>query len=107
MEIFTKFGRFSSLAGYHRQINGIAMASKLSPGLANIYCLLMGKMVIKHHQINGNILFYQRYVDDIIAICKINTKQQILQEMNQFANDLKFTEVSMENNELIFLDTCL
>jgi len=58
MEILTKFSSFSSLAGYHRQINGIAMGSKLSPGLANIYCSLMEKMVIKQHQINGNILFY-------------------------------------------------
>ena len=69
MEILTKYSSFSTLAGYFRQINGIAMGSKLSPGLADIYCSLMEQQVIKPHQINGNIKFNLRYVDDIIAIC--------------------------------------
>jgi len=83
------------------------MGSKLSPGLADIYCSLMEQQVIKPHQINGNIIFYFRYVDDIIAVCLKNTKEQIRSQMNKFATDLKFTEVVMTNKEITFLDTCL
>ena len=107
MDILTKFSSFSSLAGFYRQVNGISMGSKLSPGLATIFCYLMEKKVIKNHQKNGNILFYRRYVDDIIAVCKINTKNFILREMNKFSIDLEFTEQIMINNEISILDTSL
>ena len=107
IDILTKFSSFSTLTGYFKQINGISMGSKLSPGLANIYCSIMENEIIKNFEKSNIIFFYKRYVDDVFIVCLKNKKNIILQKMNEFATDLKFTEETMLDNELVFLDMCI
>jgi hypothetical protein len=46
-----------------------------------------------------------RYVDDIFCIVKKGTKSTLLEKLNKFDKNLKFTMNSMENSKIIFLDT--
>ena len=46
-----------------------------------------------------------RYVDDIFCIVKKGTKNTLLEKLNKFDKNLAFTINSMENSEIIFLDT--
>ena len=46
-----------------------------------------------------------RYVDDIFCIVKKGTKKTLLEKLNKFDKNLKFTMNSMENSKIIFLDT--
>ena len=79
------------------------MGNSLSPILANIYCHLMEKDVIAP-KYGNDVVFYCRYVDDVMAIIKTNALNKIFHEMNNFDNNLKFTLETM-NPTLPFLDT--
>ena len=80
------------------------MGSRLSPGLANIFCHMMEKQIIEKY-LNNEIAMYKRYVDDIFCIIKKGEAERILNEMNNFNPSLKFTIEKMVKNKLIFLDT--
>ena len=56
---------------------------------------------------NGNIKYFKRYVDDTILLCKKGKRQAIFEEMNNFCQNINFTEELMNNNELKFLDTII
>ena len=82
------------------------MGSPLGPTLANLF---MG-----HHerhwleefaQLNGNILFYRRYVDDIFAVFESETDaMNFLEFLNKQHPCIKFTYESNVDNRLPFLD---
>ena len=100
-----KYSAFSSLNGFFRQISGVSMGSKLSPILANIFMNIMEQTIIKKHQMNGNIITYMRYVDDIYAVILKGSRDNILKDMHTFDPNIKFTTEMMENQEISFLDT--
>ena len=103
-----KYNCFNTLSGFYRQKSGLSMGSKLSPLLSNIYCNLMEQEIIKKHQQNGNIIAYHRYVDDIYLIILKGSKNEIIQDMNNYDPlFLNFTLEEIENNKLVFLDTSI
>ena len=91
---------------YYDQIDGVAMGSPLGPTLANLF---MG-----HHerhwleefaQINGNILFYRRYVDDIFAVFESESDaMNFLEFLNKQHPCIKFTCEPNVDSQLPFLD---
>ena len=81
------------------------MGGKLSPAIANIFCHMFEKQIIEEQIINGTILEYYRYVDDILVILKKNNKIGLLQKLNNFDRNLGFTMENLDNNRLNFLDT--
>mgnify|MGYP002831391982 CR=1 FL=1 len=83
------------------------MGSRLSPGMSNIYCHILEQDIIERHIKNGNIIYYKRYVDDCILIVKRGSESQILKDMNEFDECLKFTYEDMTENELPYLDTII
>ena len=83
------------------------MGSRLSPILSDIFCHMMEEKIILKLLENGDILHYNRYVDDCILIIKKGSEEHIQKEMNSFDFFLKFTFEKMVNNELPFLDTCI
>ena len=103
--ICTKYNSFQTLNGFYRQIQGCSMGSKLSPSLANIFCDLFETEIIDPEIENGTLKCYFRYVDDMVCIIRKNHKDILLEKLNKFNPNLKFTMNSMENNELIYLDT--
>ncbi|UYV76510.1 hypothetical protein LAZ67_14000870 [Cordylochernes scorpioides] len=52
----------------------------------------------------NDILIWSRYIDDVFAIIKINTFNDILNTLNNLYQDLDFTSETETNNSLAFLD---
>ena len=100
-----KFSSFSTVSGYYKQIQGLSMGSRLSPILADLFVNLMEESIITKHINNGNLVFYSRYVDDILVIYKKGMENTVLSDMNRFDHFLNFTIEKMTNNSLPFLDT--
>jgi hypothetical protein len=88
---------------YYRQREGLAMGSPLSPLMADIF---MDNFENKYLVHDRNILYYYRYVDDIL-ICWTGTKRQLdilFNKINNIHHKIKF-KLELENNDCInFLD---
>lgn len=88
---------------YYRQKEGLAMGSPLSPLMADIF---MDNFESENVVKDPNILFYYRYVDDII-ICWTGTLRQIdvfVNKLNSVHSKIKFKLELEENKSLNFLD---
>ena len=91
---------------YYDQIDGVTMGSPLGPTLANLF---MGhherRWLDEFAELNGNILFYRRYVDDIFAVFDSESDAMIfLDFLNKQHPCIKFTYESNIDNFLPFLD---
>ena len=103
--VLLKFSAFSTINGYYRQNEGLAMGSKLSPALSNIFLHMLESTIIQKFLDQKIVLFYTRYVDDWLLIVRKRSKNNILEKMNSFDPLLKFTVDEMRDNKLIYLDT--
>lgn len=85
------------------QIKGTAMGAPFSPAYANLVLHLWEKPIIEKYK--HSILFYGRYIDDIIIIIKNeeNELQRLKEELNNRHPNIKLTW-SDSNNSITFLD---
>ena len=58
------------------------MGSKLSPIISNIFLSILEEKFIDENIIQGNILGYKRYVDDVFLV--VNQKKQYFPKNKQF-----------------------
>jgi hypothetical protein len=82
------------------------MGSPISIIVAEIFLQCFENLLIKHHSENRSLIYYNRYVDDILIIYDKTTIQhhQILQQANTIHNNLTFNH-TLENNGIInFID---
>lgn len=86
----------------YEQISGLPMGAPLSAVIANLVLEDLELKCIK--ECGTSIYFYQRYVDDILAIVPENKFQTILETFNQYNENIKFTIEEEINNEITFLD---
>ena len=85
--------------GIYRQIDGVAMGSAVGPLLANIF------MSAYDNQIGRFSKFYFRYVDDIFMTMIRGGNDYLLNFVNTFHENLKFT-IDVDNGDGIsFLDS--
>ena len=105
--VLCEFNSFEALNGFFRQVEGCSMGSKLSSSLANIFCHMFETTIIQPEIENKNLVGYWRYVDDVLVIVKKGYKDTLLDKLNNFDKNLKFTTESMENGRLNFLDTTI
>jgi hypothetical protein len=85
---------------------GIAMGSPISGTMAETYLQYLGTTKIKHWLESREIVFYKRYVDDILIIYdqnKIN-EQTLLTYINKTDKNLQFKMSTEENNTVQYLD---
>ena len=66
-DTLVEFSSFSTVAGYYKQIQGLPMGSRLNPILADLFMNLMEESYIIG---NKNVVFYKRYIDEILVIQK-------------------------------------
>lgn len=57
--------------------------------------------------LNHNILFFKRYVDDCLAAVPNNSINDVLSAFNNFHEKIKFTVETEKNNTINFLDMTL
>ena len=103
-DVLLNYNKFECQLGIFKQISGLAMGSKLSPILSNIFVNLLEQSVIPKFQKTKQIIHWSRYADDIICICKKNSIDQIFEKLNNFDHRLKFTIEKMQENKIQFLD---
>ena len=87
---------------YIRQITGTPMGSPVSVVLAEIVMQKIEQLVIPI--ICDHIMFWYRYVDDVLACIKIEEVENILSCVNSINNHIQFTAEKEENNSISFLD---
>ena len=82
--------------GYYRQIGGLAMGSKLSGALSNLFIHLMEETVVSKLIKNKTIIHWQRFADDVLCICEKDSVDLILNKINALDKILKVEK--LQNN---------
>ena len=104
LETATSDTYFSFDNEYYVQTNGLAMGSPLAPTFADIFMIHLENKLMKKLKKAG-LLWYIRYVDDTFAIIHKNAKVNLIKKiLNSFHNNVQFSSVQEQNNELPFLD---
>jgi hypothetical protein len=85
---------------------GIAMGSPISGTMAEIYLQYLETTHIKHWLDSREIVFYKRYVDDILIIYDQSKtdEQTLLSHINKVDKNLQFKISTEENNTVQYLD---
>jgi len=86
----------------YRQIFGTPMDSPLSPVIADVVLQDLEEKAL--YNININLPFYYRYVDNIIMAAPIEHTPNIQKVFNSFDNRIQFTIEHENNRSLSFLD---
>ena len=92
---------------YGRQPDkGIAMDSPISSTVAEVYLQYIEETYIKHWLESKEIVYFKRYVDDILIIYKQKktNEQTGLEEINTIDQNLQFKTSSEQNNIINHLD---
>jgi hypothetical protein len=88
-----------------KQIDGSAMGSNLSPILANIIMNELLDWTFNELQIKPKLIV--KYVDDLLMILPSRKIKLVLDKLNSFHQNLKFTFEEENNNQLPYLDLLL
>jgi hypothetical protein len=97
---------FHTNGQYYRPNKGIAMGSPLSSTAAEIVLQHIEHLLIKHWLETQEILYYKRYVDDILIIydsAKLDPTQ-VTDFFNHYNPDLHFTSTHENDNCINYLD---
>jgi hypothetical protein len=91
---------------YYKPSTGIAMGSPLSSTATELYLQYFEELVIKHWLDTNDIIYYRRYVNDILIIFDQNKTDvtTTTNRMNSFQQNLKFTSTLEEHNSTNYLD---
>ena len=81
------------------------MGSPLGPVLANIFMVELERNIIP--TLSNDILLWKRYVDDIICFIKLTPIKKVLQTLNNYHTNIKFTIEIESENKISFLDVLL
>ena len=103
-EFATKYTHFSFNGNIFDQIDGVAMGSPLAPTLANLIMGYCEKKWLAHQRVS-KVLFYRRYIDDILCIFK---NESDVDDFYSFINtqhpNIRFTFEKEIDKKLPFLD---
>ena len=86
----------------YRQVDGVAMGSPLGPVIANIFMSELESTLVP--LMSDDISFWARYVDDTFAFVRRGSKQRILDRLNSFHPNIRFTDEVEVEGRIAFLD---
>ena len=81
------------------------MGSPPGPVLANIFMVELERNIIP--TLSSDILLWKRYVDDTICFIKLTSINKVLQTLNSYHTNIKFTIEIESENKISFLDVLL
>ena len=102
-ELVLTLNCFSFATSYYKQINGVAMGTKMGPSYANLFVGYIEHQFF--NQYNGpKLKLYRRYIDDCVGATSTREElNQFITAVDSFHPALKYTwEIS--NTSLAFLD---
>jgi hypothetical protein len=88
---------------YFEQVTGTPMGSPISPILAELFLQHLENTALP----TFHIPWYRRYVDDSLACVQIQDLDNILNDLNNFHPNIKFTVEREVNGRIAFLDADL
>ena len=91
---------------FYKPKQGVAMGSPISGLIAEIYLQHLEKTYIKHWLEGKEIIYYNRYVDDIIIIYDSTEtdEDKIENQLNSIQQNLKFNGTEDKHNQINYLD---
>ena len=98
----TKGLHFSFNGQMYKQVNGVVMGNPLGPVLANIFMVDLENKVVP--TLSSSLTKWLRYVDDTIALVTDDEIASVLNHLNTFHEDIRFTHETEENGKIPFLD---
>ena len=102
LELCTKKMHFSFNKKIYKQIGGVAMGSPLGPVIANIFMVHLEELMLP--RLATKMSSWYRYVDDTFTFIKDGEIDAVLEELNSFHDDIKFTYESEIDHKISFLD---
>ena len=87
------------------QVDVIAMASPLGPVLVNISIKELEQNIIP--ALSKEISLWKRYADDTICFVNSNCISHVLESLNSFHSNIKFTTELEKGNKIVFLGILL
>ena len=100
---------FTFANNIYQPVKGVSMGSPLSGNIAEIFLQHLEQTYLKQIMDNENIIFYARYVDDILII--YNSEHISATDINTYMNrihpNLTFTSTQELNRTINFLDLLL
>ena len=88
----------------YEQIDGVSMGSPLGPTMADIIMTELERIIVDDLMADGVIKFYMRYVDDTLVLIKSEEIQKVLDKLNSFDKNLRFTHDPFSDGDTHFLD---
>ena len=101
----TKNAHFTLNSKTYLQVDGVAMGSLLGPVLANIFMVEIERNIIP--TLSNDISLWKRYVDDTICFIKLISINKVLETLNSYHTNIKFTIEIETENKISFLDVLL
>lgn len=90
---------------FYKQINGLAMGGPVSAAIANLVLEYMEEKILS--ALPFRLLFYKRFVDDVIICCHKDDLERIFQFFNSFNENFIFTLECEKNGSISFLDVLI
>ena len=85
---------------FYKQLDGVAMGSPISSVIAQLVMEYAEEQVINN--LNVDVLFYKRYVDDCLLAIPKDTEQTVMNAFNSFHPKLQFTIETQQNHRINF-----
>ena len=101
----TKNAHFSLNNKTYLQLDGVAMGSPLGAVLENIFMVELKRNIIP--TLSNDILLWKRYVDDTICFIKLTSINKVLETLNSYHKNMKFTIEIETENKISFLNVLL
>ena len=101
----TKHVHFMYEGNIYMQIDGVAMGSPLGPVIANIFMIELENHIIP--QLSHCLSNWKRYVDDTHAYVNPDKITYIIDKLNSFDENIKFTHELEERKTIPFLDVLI
>ena len=98
----TKNAHFTLNSKTYVQVDGVAMGSPLSLVLANIFMVELEQNIIP--KLSKDISLWKRYVDDTICFVNSSRISHVLESLNSFHSNIKFTAEIEKGSKIAFLD---
>ena len=80
------------------------MGGALSAFMSNVFLTNMESQILPDFINSAEIVSYQRYIDDVLVVCKKSSFEKLTQKFNNFDPKLKWKPEIMENGKIRFLD---
>ena len=102
LNICTKDMHFTFNGKIYKQNDGVCMGNPLGPVIANIFMVELECSLVP--TLNDILPVWTRYVDDTFTFVKKGQLDHVLNTINDFHNDIKFTHEAEKDGSIPFLD---